>query len=1190
MGKISIDLSTIKAAGIYTIEVDGTQREISNPTALRLLVGFNNKGSFNRPVFLQYEEERQKLFGDIDNKLEQKGCYFNRMAQTMLENGPILALNLLKVDDSVDGPDQVNYAAMSLDACKPNPRVVSAGKVYGEYDYQADTINKVLYGTQPGDSIPYVGKTPYSSLFDRSRFWVPSHNNLMAVAANGLQTNDDYTFEHTNFMNFANTGTDEISILVYKPEGIKGYDITAKEWYGGDENIPYGWIRPSDYISDYFIRVVAVKGNWSNYPILSSDAVWGKYFDKDGIKKDKVSAFCSAEGITFLGSWSGVIIPDFVDKQGNYLYIKDKVNAATEQTGLLMAINEDAMQVISYDKNGVDVETGNENGVGSWVFDFDGNNEADSDAGEFEIGSNGYLIDMVGHNLQDGIFVADTYLNLVHPLDKDNKNGKIPAYWLIKTNATPDSDACVMSFYGRDIEGEPLNPTAKLPVITSVTDPEYVYTVFDATTNKKINSPYCYVHMKKAEAEKYLKDKDKLPTSTKVYTDNIKDSTSKILSEDGVLHPSVKEHNFYLKNTSGTDNFVYEYQEVYYGTYAIYNSKENDVKILNVSEDPKTGLAIVTDVSLITTNSLVNNLVSNTVSVLDYKNAAPHDVAGYEFMYAGGEYFVSSETGEFYMKQQTNVPTNFGVNFMSYNYLTENVNEVITDVYNVRYFNGYKNTKDIYSPINLEEDTSMYENGQNPVSDTNLNMFICTNELQASLISVGHYVNNITFYNNVGESTKYNLIPGVTKITRKIFVNVDASREFYYNGKKFRMTADLYDVLIKTRTGKRGFYLFTAIDPVYISDNNYITRQLPITDNIISKTLKFIPMKGLHISAKHRPGFDEYGRVSIEDGIKKIYSMLDEDGIKRGLCNKNMVDYRYIVDSMSYGLSNELGGKVYLSRLAQYRMKCTALLNLPSKKQFELSSNPCFCDSYIQGSYIKPPFNTKYIPMGGNSDLYNTQSFSLPTEDDGSKFAAAFWPNLIYNVNGREISVPPAADVCDVFIRKFTGGDPYVVAANRNGIIRNNRVTKVEFMADDEDRGYLEPMGVNTIIQNGNNIIIYGNQTCYQDTISDFNKLHVRENLNTLEIACEAVLDTFNFLYNTPAVRAQIVTALTPILETMKLSQAIEWYEIQCDEKNNTPDLIEDAFGIVDLKVIVSQGLEKIVNRITLKRRSDVNV
>ena len=420
MGKISIDLSTIKSAGIYTIEIDNSQREVTNPTSLRLLPGFNNKGPFNRPVFMQYESERQKIFGDIDSKLEQKGCFFNRMAQTMLKNGPILALNLLKVDDSIDGPDQVNYATMSLDSCKPNPKVTSAGKTYGEYDYQAATINNKLYGSKQDDVIPYVGKTPYASLFDRARFWIPSKNNLQAVAANGLLSNDQGSYEHTNLLNFANTGTDEISILVYKPENITGYNVTAKEWWGGDENIPYGWIRPSDYISDYFIRVVAIKGNWTNYPVLASDPIWSKYFDKNGVIKNKVSSLCSAEGVTFIGSWTGSIIPDFVDKQGNYMYIESKVNANTERTGLLMSVNEDALQVISYDKNGVDIETGNENGTGTWVFDFDGNKQAESELGESSINESGYLVDMVGHNLQNGIYANNYYLNLALSLDNNN--------------------------------------------------------------------------------------------------------------------------------------------------------------------------------------------------------------------------------------------------------------------------------------------------------------------------------------------------------------------------------------------------------------------------------------------------------------------------------------------------------------------------------------------------------------------------------------------------------------------------------------------------------------------------------------------------------------------------------------------------------------------------------------------------
>lgn len=1259
MGKISIDLSSIKAAGIYTIEIDNTQREITNPTSLRLLPGFNNKGPFNRPVFMQYESERQKIFGDIDNKLEQKGCFFNRMAQTMLKNGPVLALNLLKVDDSLDGPDQVNYAAMSLDAGAKNPKVSDAGKKYGEYDYQAEGIDKYLYDTKAGDIIPYVGKTPFSSLFDRSRFWIPSKTNLTAVAANGLGTNDYTTYEHTNLLNFANTGTDEISILVYKPDNLKGYDITAKEWWGGNENIPYGWIRPSDYISDYFIRVVAVKGNWTNYPILSNDPIWSKYFDKNGIIKNKVGQFCSAEGITFIGSWTGIIIPDFIDKQGNYLYIESKVNAVTERTGLMMSINEDAFQTISYDKNGVDIETGDTTGKGTWVYDFDANAEAESDLGEGEIGKAGFYVDMVGHNLQNGIYNSQLYEQISGDSESTNEDSSIPAKYLdyifLKTNATTNDSSTII--YIGAAEDPSVNPMAVVRALTPDSEagtddktPYFkAYVVFDASTNKPVRGKGTVTG---AKAYYVIDSSEGKMNSSTLSSENIKDmkvyaqkdinvaynANDAVYKEDGetpmkvsdILRTTESNHTLEVREVpvvnDTNDIYLYTDTSVPYGLYAMpIMEKVKDasamtgVELFTVTSGINTTqYSIISDLGTITEHSLPIRLTKFTAgfgvnsedndSLIKFDPNADKKEDFYKFIFNGDEYVVDVSTGEkWYKKYLEDTASHFGVNFLSYNYLTNNVNDVISLVYDAYYFNGghnYTDETDIKSVTFVEDPSSNESNEseeperryiyteeqQPPVSETNLNQFIICNDIEASLISVGDYVNNIAFYNKEGEAESFDLIPGVTRIINKVFVNVDARSEFYYLGKKYKINTDPSTGinLIKTNAGKQGFYLFTALDPVYINKYNQITRQYSLANDVISHSLKFIPMRGLHISAKHRPGFDEFGRVNIEAGIEKIYSMLADDSIKRGLCNPNMVDYRYIVDSMSYGLGEELGGKVYLTRLAKDRMKTTALLNLPSKRQFELSEDPCFCETYEKTIYAKPPFETKFIPMGGNSDLYNTKTFSLPTEDDGSKFSAAFWPHLTYSTYGRRVSVPPAADVCDVLIRKFQGGDPYVISANRNGIIRNDNVVGVEFMADVEDREYLEPFGVNTIIQEGNNIMIYGNQTCYQDTVSDFNKLHVRENLNTLEIACESVLKSYNFLYNTPATRASIVTALTPILEAMKLSMAIEKYNIVCDESNNTPEIIMEHFGVVDIEVWMNHGMEKIVQRITLNRRDTI--
>ena len=116
--------------------------------------------------------------------------------------------------------------------------------------------------------------------------------------------------------------------------------------------------------------------------------------------------------------------------------------------------------------------------------------------------------------------------------------------------------------------------------------------------------------------------------------------------------------------------------------------------------------------------------------------------------------------------------------------------------------------------------------------------------------------------------------------------------------------------------------------------------------------------------------------------------------------------------------------------------------------------------------------------------------------------------------------------------------------------------------------------------------MIYGDRTAYQTVNSDFNYLHVRELLNTIEVRCKDVLDDYPFTYNNANTRAEIVTRLNPILAAMKDSGALAKYEIQMDELNNTQEIIDEKFGIVDIGVWVTPNMEKIITRITVNRGS----
>ena len=118
--------------------------------------------------------------------------------------------------------------------------------------------------------------------------------------------------------------------------------------------------------------------------------------------------------------------------------------------------------------------------------------------------------------------------------------------------------------------------------------------------------------------------------------------------------------------------------------------------------------------------------------------------------------------------------------------------------------------------------------------------------------------------------------------------------------------------------------------------------------------------------------------------------------------------------------------------------------------------------------------------------------------------------------------------------------------------------------------------------------MIYANQTLFQNYKSDFNKLSTRENLNTLEIACHNITKMYAFSYNTPQVRASIVQALTPVFETMKQSQALLSYTIKCDAENNTVDVQDAGIILIDYELILPGVGEKVVNRFTIKRRSEL--
>lgn len=225
----SLNYSDYKSAGIYFLEEDNSVIESIDVEALRLAVGFSKKGPYNVPVFLNSVSDAEKYFGPIDTKLERKGSFFQRSLNTLLKQAPVFALNLLRVDER----DKSELQRISVQANKVNGEKIAAA---------------------------------YDQYFDRSKFWYAKPEKLQALA------NDNADASESNIFNIANTGTRDITVFIRKAENVKGYNVTAKDFYGAEDKIPYKWILPSDYLSDYFIQVIVVEGKWDDYKKLSADS------------------------------------------------------------------------------------------------------------------------------------------------------------------------------------------------------------------------------------------------------------------------------------------------------------------------------------------------------------------------------------------------------------------------------------------------------------------------------------------------------------------------------------------------------------------------------------------------------------------------------------------------------------------------------------------------------------------------------------------------------------------------------------------------------------------------------------------------------------------------------------------------------------------------------------------------------
>ena len=313
---LSPQLLQFKSSGVYRLEFDKSQTVNIPAETIRLVVGRSKKGPYNTPVLIEDVEQFIQVFGGIDKSLEKKNMFFHRSALECLSRGPILALNLTTADDD----DKVAIFSPAT-----NSGVEGLASVPNLIEQGASQLLK-----------------KYSDVFDTDKFWVPSDEKLLSAAA-----------QDTNHaISFVNIKQDPISVIIRQAGDVRGFEVTAREWYG-EANIPEG-VEADEYVSDYMVDVFVFKGKFDSQA-LNNDPTYGEFFTGKGLIKDQLAKFVGLREVTLLAQYSGSLIPEFMDNEGRQLYIETLINLEARRTGLFCAIQEDALPQIDLIGNGFNV-------------------------------------------------------------------------------------------------------------------------------------------------------------------------------------------------------------------------------------------------------------------------------------------------------------------------------------------------------------------------------------------------------------------------------------------------------------------------------------------------------------------------------------------------------------------------------------------------------------------------------------------------------------------------------------------------------------------------------------------------------------------------------------------------------------------------------------------------------------------
>jgi hypothetical protein len=337
--------------------------------------------------------------------------------------------------------------------------------------------------------------------------------------------------------------------------------------------------------------------------------------------------------------------------------------------------------------------------------------------------------------------------------------------------------------------------------------------------------------------------------------------------------------------------------------------------------------------------------------------------------------------------------------------------------------------------------------------------------------------------------------------------------------------------------------------------------------------------------------------LAVEAGLGTIFvNAVQSTNIDGSLFNDNIgpyIDTRpmpglsafYRTNAFLDGVNEEEPG---LSTIGQnirsnYNAVANAFINMAEKrrKDFMVILDP-IRQIFVQGSNTKMISTKKlYSPNAGESPNPQASGFT-PTNFSqhiywplrhqfgaiNSSYATTYanWAQVLDTQSNRQIWVPFSGFAAAAMANTDFNFNPWQAPAGfTRGILNGVNDLAVYPRQNQRDQLYKASLNPVTFFP-GEGFVIFGQKTTLKKP-SAFDRINVRRLFLHLETITKNTLKYFVFEPNTLFTRTQVINTLTPVFDNARNNEGIYDYLIVCDERNNTPDVIDNNELKVDIYI-----------------------